>query len=99
LAAVRKAADKFGRVLLDGPPPRSAAPKLSFEVQHVWQLFCDLNRTRRAGFNGPEPLSYAEMLAWSELTGMRIRPWEIEVIMALDHEYMTAGSEDGKDES
>jgi hypothetical protein len=39
------------------------------------------------------------MLAWSELTGMRIRPWEIEVIMALDHEYMTAGSEDGKDES
>jgi hypothetical protein len=39
------------------------------------------------------------MVAWGDLTGVRLRLWEIDVIMALDEEYRAAGNEDDKDES
>ena len=57
---------------LDGPPLPPAG-------RHVWAWFCDLART-----TGDGPLSYPDLDAWSRLTGVRPRPWEIALLTAID---------------
>ena len=46
---------------------------------------------RRYGF-GAEPIGFADIDAWSRLTGARPRPAEIRVLMAIDREWLAADS-------
>jgi hypothetical protein len=47
-----------------------------------------LHSARTAGFSGPNPITYSEILAWKTLTESPLRPWEIEVVKQIDQRYM-----------
>ncbi|MFZ5690531.1 MAG: phage tail assembly chaperone [Pseudomonadota bacterium] len=49
----------------------------------IWKIFCDLNATRAIGF-GPCPISYLEIEAYASMMRTPIRPFEIEIVRALD---------------
>jgi hypothetical protein len=47
------------------------------------------SRRQSSGF-GPMKLSWSEIDAFNRLSGLVLRPWEIEVIEALDGAWMAA---------
>ena len=70
-----------------GNPGRTDGPEIPYAGLRVWGLFLRLNEQRGAGF-GPCPITYADMLAFARISGEAIRPWEAEVIRALDREFL-----------
>lgn len=68
---------------LDAIPPPPAA------VEHLWAWWHDLHAGRRYGW-GPEPIGYADIEAWSRLTGAAPRPAEVRVLLRIDREWLTA---------
>jgi len=54
----------------------------------IWSAFVALHSARTAGFSGPNPITYSEILAWKTLTESPLKPWEIEVIKQVDKVYM-----------
>jgi hypothetical protein len=55
----------------------------------LWHAFVALSRTRRTGINGPEAISYAEVLAYCQLTRLPLEPHHVETIMAIDWEWLS----------
>jgi len=56
----------------------------------LFRIFQELNAAR--GHNGfsYNPLSYAELDAYSRLTGRSLSPWEVRMLKRLDMIYLTA---------
>lgn len=69
---------------LDAIPPPPAA------VEHLMHWWSDLQAGRRYGMGGPEPIGYADIEAWSRLTGAQPRPAEVRVLMQIDREWLGA---------
>lgn len=69
-------------------------PALPDMVAYLWELFLELHRGRDYGANGPNPLSWQLILAWTTLTGIRLSPWEVDVIKALDGLWIKTVNED-----
>lgn len=65
-------------------PP--APPGLSY----LLALFAELASARQAGFGAPQPLTWAEIEAWSRLTGMALLSWEARVMRQLDAAWLRA---------
>jgi hypothetical protein len=57
-------------------------------VSHIWSAFILLSNARSAGFSGPNPISYAEIKTWKELTETPLDAREVEAIKSLDQVYM-----------
>jgi hypothetical protein len=58
-------------------------PPFPFELEHVWPAFCRLNARRQSGFS-IEPIAWSDLDAFIRLTGVRLAPWEIQLIEMLD---------------
>lgn len=58
-----------------------------------WQWFVELCGTRQSSFNGSEPISYAEIAAWSALTGTELRPRDVKILRAIDSVMLQATRE------
>lgn len=56
-------------------------------LAHVWEWFQKMHRRRRIGFNGPEPIDDASIAQWAGLRRIRITPFEVDAIQALDEAY------------
>jgi hypothetical protein len=69
------------------------------EVRHIWDWFTQLSRTRSSNGFGQNPISYAEIKAWSELTGVEPQPDEVFAVMTLDSVYLGVQSEEMKKRS
>lgn len=54
----------------------------------LWRWFLDLNRTRRAGLAGPEPISYGEIEAYARASGWPIEPRHVAILRAMDDAWM-----------
>lgn len=63
-------------------------------LQHIWPWFMELSRSRSSGGFGPNPVSYQEIRAWSELTGVRPDNIEVQCIQALDLTYLSVQAEE-----
>lgn len=65
-------------------------------LKHIWWWFLELNRGR--GNNGFRdlPLTYTEMLAWSQLTEQFPSPYEVAAIRSVDNVYLRSLSKRGK---
>jgi len=50
----------------------------------LWGAFLELDRARRHGGFGPEPLAYADIESWSRLTGRRLSPDDVATIIDID---------------
>lgn len=68
---------------LDGPPCPS-------ELVYVLEWFGELSAARGSGAAGANPIGYAEIAAWSHLTGLVPTPFEVSVLRRLDAAFLTA---------
>lgn len=62
-------------------------------------MFWEINDTRRAGFAGPDPIQYSEILAYCEFQGISNayeRKRLIDRVRLLDREYINYLTTDGK---
>lgn len=56
-------------------PPAAAAA--------LWDAYAALHATRPSGM-GPSAITASELLAWQQLHGVRLTPWEAETLQAMD---------------
>lgn len=59
-------------------------------AQYLWEWFWDIRRSQPAGFNGPNPVTNAELMAWVQRTGQVVRPEEAVILMDMDGALLTA---------
>jgi len=57
---------------------------------HIWRDFLNLNKSRRMGFSGPDPITFQDVFAWQAVTGNILHPWEVSAIMAIDEAFMAS---------
>ena len=67
-------------------------------MEYIWTWFMDLHETRGGGF-GPGPVTWTELVNWSDLTGIRPTPWEARMIRLLDRAYQQYSAEKAKEET
>ncbi len=61
----------------------------------IWQIFNSLGRAPSMG--GISPISQQEIQAWQHNHGIRLTPWELEVIQAFDRIAIdTSSKQDSK---
>jgi len=46
------------------------------EAEYIWAWYWEMNRA--------ESLSFAEIEAWTRLTGIALSPWEVRTIKSMD---------------
>lgn len=69
-------------------PAALDGPMLPADGAHVWASFLELSAGRGSNGFGPNPISWLDLLAWRMLTGVIVRPAEIDAIMALDRAWL-----------
>lgn len=72
LEQVGKTTGKFDERLNKQPPPLFV---------YLWTIFTELHNTRKRD----QSLSYCEIKAWSELSGISLTPEEVTTIKTLDN--------------
>lgn len=65
-------------------------PALDDDLAHWWSLFSRLHRMRPFGNGGPAPIDPASLVAFGQLHGIEFGPFEVEIIEAIDGEYLRA---------
>lgn len=65
-------------------------PDIPEEGEHLWEWFWHLSSRRGQGMDGPMALTYAELVAWSEIAGEIILREEITIIVGMDDSYLSA---------
>lgn len=62
-------------------PRVGACPPVGAEI--LWQVFIDLHGSRPSGF-GAAAIAPSEVVAWCALHGVRLTPWEVDTLAAVD---------------
>lgn len=52
-------------------------------TEHLWSAFIDLHGARQSGF-GVAAIAPSEVAAWCSLRGVRLTPWEVDTLAAVD---------------
>jgi hypothetical protein len=74
------------------------APEVPIAGQRVWGLFLALTMGRTGNGFGPNPLSNAEIESYARMAREPIRPFEFDMLRALDGVFLeTARDAAGKD--
>lgn len=68
--------------------PELVEPPFPEELNHYWLTFLELHSARGSGENGPDPISYTEILSWSALTKLEPSMRELTCIRTLDRLYL-----------
>ncbi len=70
--------------LLAEQPPRCVA--------WLWNTHCELTAARPAGLAGDRPTPPSEVLAWQTLQGLRLSPWDVDTLAAMDRAALHAAA-------
>jgi hypothetical protein len=70
------------------PEEYASDPELPSLARHVWQWFGELHAARDWSGFAPRAVSYAELVAWSALSGNRLAAWEVAALRALDVSWL-----------
>lgn len=73
--------------------PDLNGPEMPQVAAYVWHYFLELHKGRTYGMSGPNPLSYGDISAWCNLTGIGLSSWEVGVIKTLDTAWIRAMNE------
>lgn len=73
-------------------PPELIAPDFPDLLLYLWEAFLDLHKGRSYGMNGGNPLTWSDIVAWCNLTGIVLSSWEVTTIKALDMAWVAAMS-------
>ena len=65
-------------------------PELDDHALFLMGVFSDLSSRRASGFSAPQPIPYAEIKARCELTGVPLRPDEVEAVVIMDQAHLSA---------
>ena len=65
-------------------------PKFPAALAYLWVAFDRLSSRRGSTGFGPAPISWPEIDAFARLSGIRLAPWEVEILEALDRLAMEA---------
>jgi hypothetical protein len=65
-----------------------AAPPLPRALTYLWLAYWRLRRRKGGSGFGPSPIEWPDIDAFVRYSGMRLRPWELEVIEMLDDLYL-----------
>lgn len=80
LEVVKRTTGKTPDELVEKPIP--------YQLSYLWQHFLSLNTARGSGMNGPLPISFSEIKAWSDLTATPVNPLEVEILKKIDNLYV-----------
>ena len=75
--------------------PELQMPEFPDVAHHIWDTFLSLHAGRSYGMSGPNPLSWGDIKAWCDLTGVHLEPWEADMLKALDMVWVRAMNESG----
>lgn len=53
-------------------------------MRSVWWAFLQLHGARPSGGMGPSAIPPSEILAWQQLNGVELTPFEVDTLLALD---------------
>ena len=71
------------------------APDFPFTLSYLWSAFLDLNNSRTMGAHTANPINYAEIKAYVDLTYTALSARDIETIKLLDRKYLEVMNSDG----
>lgn len=74
-----------------------AVPELPPALSYLWTAFWRIRRRRTGGGFGPAAITWADIGAFSQLSGMRFAPWEIEAIELLDDAWLASQAKKDED--
>jgi hypothetical protein len=77
---------------LDNLETQLSGPPFS-ELAYLYYWFSSISAGRSSNGFGPNSLSATEILAWSQMTGHRLTPWEFDLIRELDGLWLSIYSE------
>lgn len=60
------------------------APQLPENGAHIWFWYCELNKERTFGMDGPSKISHRDITEWANAYGITIHPWERRAIKKMD---------------
>ncbi|WP_210300913.1 phage tail assembly chaperone [Rhizobium rhizoryzae] len=64
-------------------------PPFPEAVRYLWDAYWRMRRRKSVDMMGnAQPLEWPELQAFSTLSGLKLRPWEIRVIEWLDNIYL-----------
>lgn len=69
-------------------------PEIPEEGQHLWDWFWVLSERRQKGFDSANPITFSEIKAWVDVTGVIVLPEEVEVLIIMDTAYLKAISQE-----
>ena len=65
-------------------------PEIPDDGEHIWTWFWMLAARRQSGINGPQPISYADIMAWCQMTGELMLREELAIIIRMDDSYLSS---------
>jgi hypothetical protein len=63
-------------------------PPFPKPLHYLWTIYRRIRRRNAGGFGGAEPVGWPAIAAFVGLTGIRLAPWEVELLEALDDIYL-----------
>lgn len=72
-------------------------PPFPDALRYLWTAFVRIRRRNAGNGFGATPITWADLDAYSRLSGLRLLPWEIEIIELLD-DALLASFRDPEDE-
>lgn len=64
--------------------------EIPFAGEFLWSWFWELHQGRGNNGFGPNPLSWTEMEAWSQITKIQLTPFEALTFRAMDNAFLAA---------
>jgi hypothetical protein len=60
------------------------APELPVLGAHIWAWYCELDRERAHGMEGPGRITHRDITEWAQAYGVTVRAWERRAIKLID---------------
>lgn len=67
-----------------------ALPPFPDAIRYLWDAFGRMRRGSGGNGYGPNPLAWVEIQAFVHLGGVRLAPWEVSIIEALDDCWLSS---------
>ena len=77
-------------------PGASGGPEIPWAGRRIWSVFLALDGARGSNGWGPNPIKFGDIETWSRLMREPVRPFEVEIIRALDDAYMKSSAPKGE---
>lgn len=78
-------------------PPELELPPIPAGAEMLWRTFQELSGARMPGGFGAANLTLQDIAAWQSLMRVRLTPWEVETILAIDRAALAALNEKAAD--